>query len=71
MIGFAGIKARRREFLLMGNIIKSAEGLESMTKQAVSSKVFIDKQTYDFVNDKVNFCPENSSSDTFYREILL
>ncbi len=71
MIGFAGIKARRREFLLMGNIIKSAEGLESMTKQAVSSKVFIDKQTYDFVKDKVNFCPENSSSDTFYREILL
>ena len=55
----------------MGNIIKSAEGLESMTKQAVSSKVFIDKQTYDFVKDKVNFCPENSSSDTFYREILL
>ncbi len=71
MIGFAGVKARRREFLLMGNIIKSAESLEAMTKQAVSSKVFVDKQTYDFVNDKVNFCPENTESETFYREILL
>ena len=71
MIGFAGIRARRREFLLMGNIIKSAESLEAMTKQAVSSKVFVDKQTYGFVMDKVNFCPENPESDTFYREIQL
>lgn len=70
MIGFAGEKARRREFLLIGNIIKSAETLESMTKQAVSSKVFIDKQTYEFVHDKIKLCPEMHDTDIFYRELL-
>lgn len=71
MIGFAGEKARRREFLLIGNIIKSAESLEAMTKQAISSKVYIDKQTYDFVQDKIKLCPEKSDSEVFYRELQL
>ena len=71
MIGFAGEKSRRREFLLIGNIIKLAENLESKTKQAVSSKVFIDKPTYDLVSDKVKLCPEDYNSDIYYRELLL
>ena len=71
MFGFAGLKARRREFLLIGNIIKSAESLEAMTKQAVSSKVYIDKQTYEYVKDRVNLCEENANSEVFYRELLL
>ena len=71
MIGFAGEKARRREFLLIGNILKSAENLEAMTKQAVSSKVFIDRQTYDLVHDKIKLCSENSDSEVFYRELQL
>ena len=71
MIGFAGKKARRREFLIMGSIIKEAENLEAMTKKAVSSKVFIDKQTYESVKDKISLCSKVDNCEIFYRELSL
>ncbi len=71
MIGFAGKKARRREFLLIGDILKTAENLESMTKKAISSKVFIDEPTYECVKNKIELCSENKESEIFYRELKL
>ena len=55
----------------MGSIIKEAEMLESMTKKAVSSKVFIDKQTFESVKDKISLSSEVNNSEIFYRELSL
>ena len=71
MIGFAGQKARRREFLLIGDIIKSSEKLESMTKNGISSKIYIDKQTYENVNKHIEVSVDNLADDYFYRELIL
>ena len=71
MIGFAGQKARRREFLLMGPILKEAEALETKTKSAVSSKIFIDKNTYASVADKLKVCEAADNQEVFYRELSI
>ena len=71
MIGFAGQKARRREFLLIGDIIKSSEKLESMTKNGISSKIYIDKQTFEHINRQIEVSKNNLSDDDFYRELIL
>ncbi len=71
MIGFAGQKARRREFLLMGPILKEAEALEAKTKSAVSSKIFIDKNTYDKISDKLKVCEPSENQEVFCRELSI
>ena len=71
MIGFAGQEARRREFLLMGPILKEAEALETKTKSAVSSKIFIDKNTYDKISDKLKVCEPSENQEVFYRELSI
>ncbi len=71
MIGFAGEKSRRREFLLIGEIIKSAKNIESMTKNAVSSRIFIDEQTYVVVKNHMDFCEDDSNHDPFYKELKI
>ena len=69
IIGFAGEKARRREFVLFGDIIKYAEKLESMTKYGVSSRIYIDEETFNAVKYKFDFCDNKNNEDIFYREL--
>ena len=40
-----------------------------MTKKAVSSKVYIDKTTFDIVKNNFKFCPEKKDEDVFFREL--
>lgn len=70
IIGFAGRNSRRREFLLIGKILKEAENLESMTKTAESSKVYIDKETFEEIKGKIALCPQKNS-DVYFRELKL
>ena len=71
IIGFAGQQARRKEFLLIGDVLKNAENLESMTKQAESSKVFIDKATFENIKGKIQVCESKPQQEIFYRELKL
>ncbi len=70
VLGFAGRAGRRREFFLIGDVIQRAETLESMTKSGISSRIFVDRPTYDLCNDVIDFCPELASNEpTFFREV--
>ncbi len=71
MIGFAGKNARRKEFLLIGEILKAAEKLESMTKAGISSKVYIDEQTFESIKGTIEVCPAHSMDEIFYRELKI
>ncbi len=53
LTGFAGKSSRKREFVLIGNVIHSAEYLESCTKQGQFSKVYIDDATEKMASDNV------------------
>ncbi|MBU1108180.1 MAG: HAMP domain-containing protein [Candidatus Riflebacteria bacterium] len=45
VMGFTKSDARRREFILLGDVMQRAEHLESMTRWGKSSNIFIDQTT--------------------------
>lgn len=45
VLGFAGTSKKRREFILLGEVIHHAETLEALTKEGKSSRIFIDDNT--------------------------
>lgn len=45
ILGFAGTSVNRREFVLLGEVIHTAEQLESMTRYGRLSRIFIDQTT--------------------------
>jgi len=70
VLGFAGKPGRRREFFLIGDVIQRAEMLESITRSGISSRIFVDRPTFDLCSEKINFCPEQSGNwPTFFREV--
>ena len=70
VLGFAGRSGRRREFFLIGDVIQRAEMLESMTKSGISSRIFVDRPTFDLCNGAINFCREQKGHEsTFFREV--
>lgn len=70
VFGFAGSSARRREFVLVGEVIQNAETLESMTRKGIDSKIFVDQATVELVQNHITLCPlQETDSDLFYREL--
>jgi class 3 adenylate cyclase len=47
VLGFAGTTGRRREFVLLGDVIRQAEELEGLTRNGMSSHIFADRPTVD------------------------
>ncbi len=70
VLGFAGRSGRRREFFLIGDVIQRAEVLESMTKSGTSSRIFVDRATFNLCSTTVAFCPEQQTDGSaFFREV--
>lgn len=70
VLGFAGRAGRRREFFLIGDVIQRAEMLESMTKSGTSTRIYVDRPTFDLCNEAIGFCPEQTENETaFFREV--
>lgn len=62
-LGFAGKKARRKEFLLVGDPVDKAESLEEQSKQGIASKIFVDKATIVALNDAIPLAPLTEGSE--------
>jgi len=70
VLGFAGRSGRRREFFLIGDVIQRAEMLESMTKSGTSSRIFVDRPTFDLCCSTIVFCTQQTENGpTFFREV--
>ena len=52
--GFAGKSSRKREFILIGNVVHEAELIESYTKKGKYTKIFLDKETEKLISSKLN-----------------
>ncbi|MFA6749271.1 MAG: adenylate/guanylate cyclase domain-containing protein [Candidatus Riflebacteria bacterium] len=66
LLGYAGKKSRRREFILIGDAVKKAELLEAKTKNGVSSKIFIDLKVYESIKNIIPVCsyaPEQNTRE--------
>lgn len=57
LLGYAGKKSRRREFILIGDTVKNAELLEAKTKGGISSKIFVDLAVYESIKNIIPVCP--------------
>ena len=71
VLGFAGSTSRRREFFLLGDAIQRAESLEAMTKNGISSRIFVDQATCKLMERHFSFCPPAPGNDSnfYYREL--
>lgn len=54
ILGFAGTSKKRREFVLIGDVILNAENLESLTKFGIASRIFMDSSTHELVKMRIN-----------------
>ncbi|MEW6708804.1 MAG: adenylate/guanylate cyclase domain-containing protein, partial [Candidatus Riflebacteria bacterium] len=63
ILGFAGSRSVRREFVLIGEVVNRAEVIEAMTKSGISSRVFVDRETFEAVVERFDFCDLEIESD--------
>jgi len=54
IMGFAGQKSRRREFILFGEVLEQAEEIEALTKTGKHTKIFVDKITANLISHSFN-----------------
>ena len=57
LMGFLGKDSERKDFILIGNVIEQSEILESQTKQCLSSKILIDKETKYLLQNNFELIP--------------